>query len=75
MRFVRDLDRLQSGVIEKDNKRITVRTPVTGEIGPVIRGAGVALPLNIAEAPRPDIAQAPLATRDAKDRRRGHNCL
>ena len=50
-RLVRDLDRLQSGVIEKDNKRITVRTPVTGDVGPVFRAAGVALPPNIADTP------------------------
>jgi len=48
---VRDLDRLQNGVIDKDNKRITVRTPVTGEVRPVFRAAGVALPPNIAETP------------------------
>ena len=50
-RLVRDLDRLQSGVIEKDNKRITIRTPVTGDVGRVFRAAGVALPPNIAETP------------------------
>ena len=50
-RLVRDLDRLQSGVIEKDNKRITVRTPVSGDVGPAFRSAGVALPPNIAETP------------------------
>ena len=50
-RLMRDLDRLQSGVIEKDNKRITVRTPVTGDVGPVFRAAGVALPPNVAETP------------------------
>ena len=50
-RLVRDLDRLQSGVIEKDKTRITVRTPVTGEVGPTFRAAGVALPPNIAETP------------------------
>ena len=50
-RLVRDLDRLQSGVIEKHNKRITVRTPVSGDVGSVFRAAGVALPPNIAETP------------------------
>ena len=50
-RLVRDLDRLQSGVIEKDNRRITVRTPVTGDVGPAFRAAGLALPPNIAETP------------------------
>ena len=50
-RLMRDLDRLRSGVIEKDNKRITVRTPVSGDVGSVFRAAGVALPPNIAETP------------------------
>lgn len=50
-RLIRDLDRLQSGDIERDGRKITVRTPVTGDIGPVFRAAGVALPHNITEAP------------------------
>ena len=50
-RLLRDLDRLQSGVIEKDDKRITVRTPVTGDVGSAFRAAGVALPPNITETP------------------------
>ena len=50
-RLVRDLDRLQTGVIEKDNTRITVRTPVSGDVGPAFRAAGVALPANIVETP------------------------
>ena len=50
-RLVRDLDRLQSGVIEKDNKCITVRTAITDDVGPVFRAAGVALRPNIAETP------------------------
>lgn len=50
-RLIRDLDRLQSGDIERDGRKITVRTPVTGDVGPVFRAAGVALPHNIAEAP------------------------
>ena len=37
---------LQSGVIEKDNTRITIRAPVTGDVGPAFRAAGVALPPN-----------------------------
>ena len=45
-RLVRDLDRLQSGVIEKNNTRITVRTPVSGDVGPAFHAAGVALPQN-----------------------------
>jgi hypothetical protein len=48
---LRELDRLQTGVIEKDGKAITVRTPATGSIGNVFRAAGVALPPNVAEAP------------------------
>ena len=48
-RLLRDLDRLQTGVIEKDNTRIAVRTPVTGDVGPAFRAVGVALPPNIAE--------------------------
>lgn len=50
-RLIRDLDRLQSGDIERDGRKITVRTPVTGDVGPVFRAAGVALPHNITEAP------------------------
>lgn len=50
-RLIRDLDRLQSGDIERDGRRITVRTPVTGDVGPVFRAVGVALPPNITEAP------------------------
>ena len=48
-RLLRDLDRLQTGVIEKDNTRITVRTPVIGDVGPAFRAVGIALPPNIAE--------------------------
>ena len=50
-RLIRDLDRLQSGDIARDGRTITVRTPVAGDVGPVFRAAGVALPPNIAEAP------------------------
>jgi hypothetical protein len=49
--LLRELDRLQAGVIEKDGKVITVRTPASGSIGNVFRAAGVALPPNVAEAP------------------------
>jgi hypothetical protein len=45
------LDRLQSGDIERDGRTITVRTPVTGDVDPVFRAVGVALPPNVAEAP------------------------
>ena len=50
-RLIRDRDRLQSGDIERDGRKITVSTPVTGDVGPVFRAAGVALPHNIGEAP------------------------
>jgi hypothetical protein len=50
-RLIRDLDRLQSGDIERDGRTITVRTPVAGDVGSVFRAVGVALPPNIAEAP------------------------
>lgn len=50
-RLIRDLDRLQSGDIARDGRTITVRTPVAGDVGPVFRAVGVALPPNVAEAP------------------------
>jgi len=50
-RLIRDLDRLQSGDIERDGRTIPVRTPVAGDVGPVFRAVGVALPPNVAEAP------------------------
>ena len=50
-RLIRDLDRLQSGDIERDGRTITVRTPVVGDVGPVFRAVGVALPPNLTEAP------------------------
>lgn len=48
--LLRCLDKLQLGVVAKAGKEITVRTPVTGPVGPVFRAAGVALPPIIAEA-------------------------
>jgi hypothetical protein len=36
-RLIRDLDHLQSGDIARDGRRITVRTPVTGDVGLVAR--------------------------------------
>ena len=42
--LIRDLDRLQEATIEKDGKRITTRTQVTGQLGLVFQAAGVALP-------------------------------
>jgi transposase len=38
------LDRLQEATIEKDGKRITIRTQVEGQVGLVFQAAGVALP-------------------------------
>lgn len=46
-----DLDRLQSGKIKRGGRTITVRTPVTGDVGTVFRAVGVALPPNVAEEP------------------------
>jgi transposase len=45
-RLLRDLDRLQQATIEKDGKRITTRTAVTGDVGRVFQAAGIALPPN-----------------------------
>jgi hypothetical protein len=44
-----DLDRLQEATIEKDGKRITTRTAVTGQVGSVFQAAGIALPPNLHE--------------------------
>ena len=44
--LLRDLDRLQEATIDKDDKRITTRTPVAGQVGRVFQAAGVALPPN-----------------------------
>jgi hypothetical protein len=46
---LRDLDRLQEATIEKDGKRITTRTAVTGQVGSVFQTAGIALPPNLHE--------------------------
>ena len=45
--LLRDLDRLQEATIEKDGKRITTRTAVTGQVGRVFQATGVALPPNL----------------------------
>jgi hypothetical protein len=45
--LLRDLDRLQQAVIEKDGRRIVTRTLVEGMIGRVFQAAGVALPPNM----------------------------
>lgn len=44
--LLRDLDRLQQATIDKDGKRITLRTAVAGQVGGVFQAAGVALPPN-----------------------------
>jgi Transposase DDE domain len=49
--LLRDLDRLQEATIHKDGKRITTRTPVTGQVGRVFQAAGVALPPNTRDHP------------------------
>jgi hypothetical protein len=35
--LLRDLDRLQEATIDKDGKRITTRTAVTGQVGRVFQ--------------------------------------
>jgi hypothetical protein len=47
--FLRDLDRMQVGTLTKDGKSLTVRTPVTGQLGAIFKAAGVALPPNVKE--------------------------
>src|SRR5829696_9391862 len=42
-----DLDRLQEVEITKDGRRMTLRTPATGVVGPLFKAAGIALPPNI----------------------------
>ena len=49
--LIRDLDRLQEATIEKDGKRFTTRTHVTGQVGKIFQAAGVALPPNSREHP------------------------
>ena len=49
--LIRDLDRLQEATIEKDGKRVTTRTPVSGQVGRVFQAAGIALPPNWREHP------------------------
>jgi transposase len=48
-----DLDRLQEVEITKDGRRMTLRTPATGVVGPLFKAAGIALPPNIRDAPAP----------------------
>jgi transposase len=47
--LLRDLDRLQEATIDKDGKRITTRTAVTGQVGRVFQATGIALPPNTRE--------------------------
>jgi Transposase DDE domain len=47
---LRDLDRLQDIELGKDDRRIIIRTPATGVIGPLFKAARIALPANIREA-------------------------
>ena len=49
--LIRDLDRLQQATIEKDGRRVTTRTPVSGQVGRVFQAAGIALPPNWREHP------------------------
>jgi Transposase DDE domain len=44
---LRDLDRLQEVVVEKDGRHMTLRTPATGLVGPLFKAARIALPANI----------------------------
>ena len=44
---LRDLDRLQEVVMEKDGRQMTLRTPATGLVGPLFKAARIALPPNI----------------------------
>jgi hypothetical protein len=44
---LRDLDRLQEVVVDKDGRQMILRTPATGLAGPLFKAARVALPPNI----------------------------
>jgi hypothetical protein len=46
---LRDLDRLQEIEIDKDGRRITLRTPATGVVGRLFKAARIALPPNVRE--------------------------
>ena len=48
--LLRDLDRMQIATLTKDGKSITVRTPVTGQLGSIFKAAGIALPPNVQDA-------------------------
>ena len=47
---LRDLDRLQEVELDKDGKRLILRTPTTGTAGRLFQAARIALPANIREA-------------------------
>jgi hypothetical protein len=51
--LLRELDRLQEIETEQDGKRFLLRTPVTGDVGPVFKAVGIALPPNIRELAPP----------------------
>ena len=44
--LIRDLERLQEAIIEKDGKCVTTRAYVEGQVGRGFQDAGVVLPLN-----------------------------
>ena len=46
---LRDLDRLQEVVIEKDCRQMTLRTPASGLIRPLFKAVRIALPPNVRE--------------------------
>ena len=45
--MLRDLDRLQAVVIDKEGRQITLRTPASGVVGPLFKAARIALPQNV----------------------------
>jgi transposase len=47
--LLRDLDRLQEIEISKEGRQMTLRTPVTGTLGPLFKAARIALPPNLRE--------------------------
>jgi hypothetical protein len=49
VRPVARLDRLQEATIEKDCKRITTRTAVSGQVCRAFQAAGIGLPPNLLE--------------------------
>lgn len=49
--LLRDLDRLQEATIEKDDRVVTTRTHVSGQVGMIFKAASIGLPANFAEQP------------------------